>query len=150
VAHASTAAGAGRGRVGLAGEPVGRLKRARKENRRGKLCSPREEASGEHTGEEKAAVKEFIDGGGSGGAPAGGDPCSTRCVIPVTASPGQQASREDTIAFGEGKDRATKYSTDGVRRRGDAEAAAPMGLVLECVCWCAAGAKGSAGARARA
>jgi hypothetical protein len=32
-----------------------------------------------------------------------------------------------------------KHFTDGVRRRGDAEAAA-----LECVKWCAAGAKGSA------
>jgi hypothetical protein len=113
---------------------------------RGKLCSPREEASGEHTGEEKATVKEFDDGGGSGSAPAGGDPCSRRCAIPVTASPGQQASREDTIAFGEGKDRATEYSTDGVRRRGDAEAAAPVELVLERVCWCAAGAKGRVGA----
>jgi hypothetical protein len=102
------------------------------------------------TGEEKAAVKEFVDSGGSGGAPAAGDPCSRRCAILVTASPGQPASREDMIAFGEGKDRATEYSTDGVRRRGDAEAAAPMGLVLECVCWCAAGAKGSAGPRARA
>jgi hypothetical protein len=66
---------------------------------RGKLCSPREEASGEHTGEEKAAVK----------------------------------------------DRATEYSTDGVRRRGDAEAVAPVELVLECMCWCDAGAKGRAG-----
>jgi hypothetical protein len=40
---------------------------------RGKLCSPCEEASGELTGEGKAAVMEFDDGGGSGGAPAGGD-----------------------------------------------------------------------------
>jgi hypothetical protein len=30
VAHASTTTGAGKGRVGLAGEPMGRLKRARK------------------------------------------------------------------------------------------------------------------------
>jgi hypothetical protein len=35
VAHASTAAGVRRGRVGLAGEPVGRLKRATKEKQAG-------------------------------------------------------------------------------------------------------------------
>jgi hypothetical protein len=63
-------------------------------NKRGELCSPREEASGELTDEGKAAVMEFDGGGGSGGAPAGGDPSSRRCAIPVTASPGQQASRE--------------------------------------------------------
>jgi hypothetical protein len=43
-----------------------------KEKRAGRLCSPREEASGKLTGEGKAAVMEFDDSGGSGGAPAGG------------------------------------------------------------------------------
>jgi hypothetical protein len=37
---------------------------------------------------------EFDDGGGSGGAPVGGDPSSRRCAIPVVISPEQQASRE--------------------------------------------------------
>jgi hypothetical protein len=110
------------------------------------FCSPCVEEGGELKNEGKVQVRELGNGGGSGGAPVGGDPCSRRCAIPVTTSPGQQASREDTIAFGEGKDRATEYSTDGVRRRGDAEAAAPVELVLERVCWCAAGAKGRVGA----
>jgi hypothetical protein len=59
-----------------------------------RLFSPREEASGELTGEGKAAMMEFDVGSGSGGAPAGGDPSSSRCAIPVAISPGQQASCE--------------------------------------------------------
>jgi hypothetical protein len=50
----------------------------------------------------------------------------------------------DTIASGEEKDKAAMHFTDGVRRRGEAEAA--VELVLECVCWCAAKAKGRVGA----
>jgi hypothetical protein len=65
------------------------------EKRAGRLCSPREEASGELTGEGKAAVMEFDDDGGSGGAPAGGEPSSRRCANLVAASPRQQASREE-------------------------------------------------------
>jgi hypothetical protein len=114
------------------------------EKRAGRLCSPCEEAPGELTGEGKTAVMEFDDGGGSGGAPAGGDPSSRRCAIPVAISPEQQASREGYDRVGERKGRATEYSTDGVRRRGDAEAAAPVELVLECMCWCDSSAKGSA------
>jgi hypothetical protein len=94
VTRASTAAGAGRGRIGPTGEPEERLKRARRGKRAGKLCSPREVASGELTGEGKAAMMVFDVGGGSGGAPAGGDPSSSRCTIPVAISPGQQVSRE--------------------------------------------------------
>jgi hypothetical protein len=67
---------------------------------------------------------------------------------PGDGFPGQQASREDTIVFGEGKDRAVIHFTNGVWRRGEAEVAAPGKLVLERACWCAAGAKGSAGPRA--
>jgi hypothetical protein len=71
---------------------------------------------------------EFDSEGGSGGAPAGGDPSSGRCTTPVAASPGQQASREDMIAFGEEKDKAAMHFTNGVRRREEAEAAAPVEL----------------------
>jgi hypothetical protein len=39
-------------------------------------------------------VMEFDGDGGSGGAPAGGDPSSKRRAILVTAFPGQQAPRE--------------------------------------------------------
>jgi hypothetical protein len=39
----------------------------------------------------------------------------------------------DTIAFKKGKDKAAMHFTDDVRRRGDAEEAAPVELVLECV-----------------
>jgi hypothetical protein len=49
---------------------------------------------GELTGEGEAAVMEFDGDGGSGGAPAGGDPSSKRRAIMVTASPGQQEPRE--------------------------------------------------------
>jgi hypothetical protein len=88
----------GRRRKG-AGRPRRRARGAAKackevKNERGTLCSPCEEASGEHTGEEKAGVKEFDDGDGSGGAPVGGDSCSRRCATPVAVFPGQQASRE--------------------------------------------------------
>jgi hypothetical protein len=114
------------------------------------FCSPCVEEGGELKTKGRRLVRKLGDGGGSGGAPAGGDPSSRRCAIPVTAFLDNKRHVRDTIAFGEGKDRATGYSTDGVRRRGDAEAAAPVELVLECVCWCDAGAKGSAGARARA
>jgi hypothetical protein len=65
-----------------------------RENRRGKPYSPREEASGELTGEGEVATKGFDDDGGSGGAPAGGDPSSKHRAILVTAFPGQQAPRE--------------------------------------------------------
>jgi hypothetical protein len=69
-AQASTAAGAGRGRVGLAGEPVELLLCARKGKKRaGRFFSPREVESGELTDEGEAAVMKFDDGG-SGGAPA--------------------------------------------------------------------------------
>jgi hypothetical protein len=97
-----------------------------KEKWAGRLCSPREEASGEFTGEGKAAVMEFDGGGGSGGAPAGGNPSSRHCVIPVAISPEQQASHEGYGRVGEREDRAMKHFTDGVRRQGDAEAAAPV------------------------
>jgi hypothetical protein len=97
------------------------------------LCSPREEALGELTGEGKAAVMEFDDGDGSGGASVGGNQSSRRCTIPVAVSPDQQASREEYDRVGERKDRATKHFTDGVRRRGDAKAAVPVRWVLECV-----------------
>jgi hypothetical protein len=124
---------------------------AQKEGERGRVyCSPCVEEGGELKTKGRRLVRKLGDGGGSGGAPAGGDPSSRRCAIPVTAFLDNKRHVRDTIAFGEGKDRATGYSTDGVRRRGDAEAAAPVELVLECVCWCDAGAKGSAGARARA
>jgi hypothetical protein len=63
---------------------------------------------------------EFDDGGGSGGAPVGGNQSF-------------QASREGYDRVGERKDRATKHFTDGVRRRGDALVAVPVGWVLECV-----------------
>jgi hypothetical protein len=68
---------------------------------------------------------------------------------PGDGFPGQQASREDTIVLGEGKDRAAMHFTDDVRRRGEAEVAAPAKLVLERACRCAAGAKRGVGARAR-
>jgi hypothetical protein len=68
--------------------------RKKKEKRARKFCSPREETSGELTGEGEAAVMEFDGDGGSGGAPAGGDPSSKRCATPVAASPRQQASCE--------------------------------------------------------
>jgi hypothetical protein len=93
--RAPTAADAGRGRIGLAGEPVGRLKRARKGTKRaGKPCSPREETSGELTGEGEAVVMEFDSDDGLGGAPAGGNPSSKHRTTLVTAFPGQQAPRE--------------------------------------------------------
>jgi hypothetical protein len=92
---------------------------------------------------------EFDGDGGSGGAPAGGDPSSRRCATPVAASPGNKHHVRDTIASGEEKDKAAMHFTDGVRRRGETEAAAPVELVLERVCRCAVGAKGSAGARVR-
>jgi hypothetical protein len=113
------------------------------------FCSPCVEEGGELKTKGRRLVRKLGDGGGSGGAPAGGDPSSRRCAISVTASLDNKRHVRDTIAFGEGKDRATGYSTDGVWRRGDAEAAAPVELVLECMCWCDAGAKGSAGARVR-
>jgi hypothetical protein len=69
---------------------------------------------------------EFDGGGGSGGAPAGGDPNSRRCAIPVAISPEQQESHEGYDRVGDRKDRAMKHFTDGVRRWGDAEAAAPV------------------------
>jgi hypothetical protein len=50
---------------------------------------------GELTGEGEAAVMEFDGDGGSGGAPADGDPSSGRYTTPVAASLGQQASREE-------------------------------------------------------
>jgi hypothetical protein len=87
------------------------------EKRMGRLCSPRGEAPGELTGEGKATVMEFDDGGGSGGAPADRNQSSRRCTILVAASPEQQASREGYDRVGEGKDRAMKHFTDGVRRR---------------------------------
>jgi hypothetical protein len=67
---------------------------------------------------------------------------------PGDGFPGQQASREDTIVLGEGKDRAAMHFTDGIRRQGEAEVAVPGKLVLERACWCATGAKRGAGARA--
>jgi hypothetical protein len=88
----------GRRRKG-AGRPRRRARGAalaRKEvkKRAGRLCSPREEALGELIGEEKVAVMEFDDGGGSGGAPVGRNQSSKRRTILVAASPGQQALRE--------------------------------------------------------
>jgi hypothetical protein len=75
------------------------------------------EVPGELTGEGKAAVMEFDDDGGSGGAPVGGNQISRRCTILVAVSPEQQASREGYDRVRERKDRATKHFTDGVRRR---------------------------------
>jgi hypothetical protein len=104
--HAHTPSGSGDGagthggrRRKGADQPLRRARgaakaRKKKENRARKFCSPREETLGELTGEGEAAVKEFDGDGGSGGAPAGGDPSSRRCTTPVAASPGQQASRE--------------------------------------------------------
>jgi hypothetical protein len=59
----------------------------------------------------------FNDGGGSCGAPVGGNQSSRRCTIPVAVSPEKPASREGYDRVGERKDRATKDFTDGVRRR---------------------------------
>jgi hypothetical protein len=69
-----------------------------KEKRAGRLCSPREEASGELTGEGKAVVMEFDDGGSSGGAPVGGDPSSRHCAIPVAISLSNKHHVRGTIA----------------------------------------------------
>jgi hypothetical protein len=88
------AAGAGWGMSASPACPWGGLSVQGRENGRGKPCSPREEASGELTVEGKVAAKRFDDGGGSGGAPAGGDPSSKRHTILVTAFPRQKASRE--------------------------------------------------------
>jgi hypothetical protein len=76
---------------------------------------------------------EFDGGGGSGGAPVGGNQSFQALHDPVAVSPEYQASREGYDRVGERKDRATKHFTDGVRRRGDAEVAVPVGWVLECV-----------------
>jgi hypothetical protein len=63
-------ADAGRGRVGLAGEPVEPLLCTGKRGKWSReVCSPREEKSGEFIDEGEAAAMEFDDGG-SGGAPA--------------------------------------------------------------------------------
>jgi hypothetical protein len=56
--------------------------------------SPCVEEGGELKNEGKAPVRKLGNGSGSGGAPAGGDPSSRRCAIPVEISPEQQASRE--------------------------------------------------------
>jgi hypothetical protein len=50
------------------------------------------------------------------------------------------------IASGEEKDKVAMHFTVGVRRRDEAEAAALGKLGLKRACWCAAEAKGRAGA----
>jgi hypothetical protein len=127
------AVGAGRGGSASPASPWSGYSVQRKEKRAGRHCSPREEALGKLTGEGKAAVMEFDGGGGSGGAPVGGNQSSRHCTIPVVVSPDQQAPREEYDRVGERKDRAKKHFNEGVRRRGDAEAAVPVRWVLECV-----------------
>jgi hypothetical protein len=60
----------------------------------GGFCSPRTRVDDGPTGGEEAATGRLGDGGGSVGAPAGGNPSSKRGSSPVAAFPGQQASRE--------------------------------------------------------
>jgi hypothetical protein len=63
-------AGARRGRVGLAGEPVEPLLCAgKREKGSEEVCSPREKKSGDFADEGEAAAMEFDDGG-LGNAPA--------------------------------------------------------------------------------
>jgi hypothetical protein len=74
-------AGAGRGWIGLVDEPAELLLCARKWKGSGRFCSPREEESGELSGEGEATVMKFDDGGGSGDGPAdrGSDVVCGRC-----------------------------------------------------------------------
>jgi hypothetical protein len=90
------------------------------EKRAGRLCSPREEASGEVTGEGKAAVMEFDDGGGSGGAPADGNQSSRRCTIRWRLPLNNQRHVRDTIASGKekiGQRSTSPTASDGSERQ---------------------------------
>jgi hypothetical protein len=113
------------------------------------FCSPCVEEGGELKNEGKAPVRKLGNGGRSGGAPAGGArllrASGTRtCSSTSLMSPWRtQESRKKS-----GGANPSPVATNSRRRRGT-EVVAPVELVLECMCWCAAGAKGSAGARAR-
>jgi hypothetical protein len=92
--RASSAADTGRGWRGYSGELVEVPNAQEKGILSRGFCSPCVEEGGELKNEGKAPVRKLGNGSGSGGAPAGGDPSSRRCAIPVEISPEQQASRE--------------------------------------------------------
>jgi hypothetical protein len=145
---APTVAGAGRGRIGLAGEPVGRLKRAKKGKMgRGNLAhhvkkrraSSRVKGRRQRRGSTTAAARAALRQAGTQA------PSVARSWWRLSLD--NKRHVRQPIVLGEGKDRAAMHFTDGVRRRDEAEAAAPGKLVLEHMRGCAAGAKRGAGAR---
>jgi hypothetical protein len=89
---------------------------------------------------------EFDDGGGSGGAPVGGNQSSRRCTIRWRFPLNNKRHVRDTIASEKEKigQRSTSPTAMKTRRRRGTEAVMLGKLVLKCVYRCATSAKGRA------
>jgi hypothetical protein len=145
MARASTAAGARRGRISLAGEPAGRLKRARKGNTGGgnlahhvtkRRASSRATGKRQRRGSTTAAARAALRQAGTQAPGA----ARLRWRLPLV----KKHHVRVMIVFGEEKDKAAMHFTDGdtCTTAGRSRGGGAGGIGLTCVEWCAAGAKG--------
>jgi hypothetical protein len=145
VARASTAAGAGRGRIGLAGEPAGWLKHARKGNTGGenlahhvtkRRASSRAKRKRQRRGSTTAAARAALRKAGTQAPGA----ARLRWRLPLV----NKHHMRVMIVFGEEKGKAAMHFTDGdaCTAAGRSRGRGAGGIGLTCVKWSAAGAKG--------
>jgi hypothetical protein len=145
VAWAPTAAGAGRGRIGLAGEPAGRLKRAWKENTGGenlahhvtkRRASSRAKRKRQRRGSTTAAARAALRQAGTHAPGA----ARLRWRLSLV----NKHHVRVMIVHGEEKGKAAMHFTDGdvCTAAGRSRGGGAGGIGLTCVEWSAAGAKG--------